>query len=71
MKITRCDICGVNEAVHWDVTKQWKQGMPIEEQEWTIVEIRHGAKTVECADMCPECFRTRLIPWINSQRSVK
>ncbi len=68
---TTCDLCTtVAKAGHWDsssyeiaeteieVTVRQKDGSTFPEG---------GSGTAYNVDMCPECFKTKLIPWLESQ----
>lgn len=67
-----CDICG-KEGAHGD----WESGYyEIQETKLEVtVTQRDGSSypdgsgwgTSLRVDLCPECFRDKLVPWVNSQ----
>jgi len=68
-----CDLCGEEARFPGD----WKGSGMWEVKETEIsVRIRHkegteypdgGSGTELHVDMCPNCFKNKLIPWLNSQ----
>ena len=64
---TKCDICG--KIAPWP--DGWEKG-PHDVAEVTL-ELREGRSYPDggsgkkyFVDMCPECFKTKLIPWLSS-----
>ena len=66
-----CDLCGKQ-----GVRDHWESGAyEINETELMVtVHQKEGESYPECGygteitvDMCPECFKNKLVPWINSQ----
>jgi len=73
----KCDLCGMAASTEEDswATSSYK----IDETEVRI-EVRQkdgtgypegGWGTEYVADICPDCFRNKLIPWIQSQGCTK
>lgn len=70
----KCDLCGF--ASNYGSVEEWKGGdYRINE---TIIQItvryRDGVNYPECGDgslydidICPKCFKEKLIPWLESQ----
>jgi len=67
----KCDLCGT-ESKYAD----WGAGRyEVEETEIkVIVSCRTGTEYPECGsgteyeiDLCPKCFKDRLVPWLQSQ----
>jgi hypothetical protein len=66
LKETKCDICGkVFRGSDWDA----------EVYEISETEVRYkegnsypdsGSGTETKIDVCPDCFKTKLIPWVKS-----
>jgi hypothetical protein len=65
-----CDLCGKEShfkschtwgTTHFevqDVTVEWESGHSYPEDRYTLTKF---------VDVCPDCFRTKLIPWLESQ----
>ena len=69
---TICDLCGCEEgSSKWDNSSCWD----VDETEIRIsVKHKDGYSYPECGsgteyavDMCPTCFKDKLIPWLESQ----
>jgi len=67
----RCDLCGCRAT-----NERYDAGMYVRNEVTLKVTVHHtkgkdypegGWGTEFIVDMCPECFRDKLIPWINSQ----
>lgn len=67
----RCDICGT-------IAKHGKWASSVYEVNETEIEVKikqkdghsypeEGSGTEILVDMCPKCFKEKLIPWLNSQ----
>lgn len=63
---TRCDLCGATTK------SEWRKGC----YDATEVEVRlktgesypdNGSGEETTIDICPDCFRDKLIPWVESQ----
>ena len=65
-----CDICGAksNDIDNWDSDKNYSSETEITLSEGTTCPDGNGdfQTTFEC-DICPECFKQKLIPWLESQ----
>lgn len=68
---TKCDLCGkiahfasqAVDRVYWETSSQI----------WTSVYCETESETYhfECGfDLCPACFREKLVPWLESQGAV-
>lgn len=70
----KCDLCGALSKN--EITHDWSGACyEINETEVTVT-IKHkkgenypeGGSGTECeVDLCPNCFKNKLIPWLNSQ----
>lgn len=67
-----CDLCGR----HADLNREWVRGIwDVDETDVSVIVCHRdgvsypegGGGTRRSVDMCPECFTTRLIPWLRSQ----
>lgn len=71
VKSRRCDLCGTESK-----GSEWQKGCyEVAETEITV-EVRQkegnsypegGSGTKYEIDLCPKCFKNRLIPWLKSQ----
>lgn len=68
-KIT-CDMCGCDG----NSTGNWKKERWSHEFEETIISFSEGRRYPDCGDhveitcdICPDCFKNMLIPWLKSQ----
>ena len=71
IEFIQCDICGKKANNH-----DWSAGTyNIDETEFKIlIRQRDGTNYPECAwgteyeaDICPDCFKDKLIPWLDGQ----
>ena len=71
IEFIQCDICGKKANSH-----DWSAGTyNIDETEFKIlIRQRDGTNYPECAwgteyeaDICPDCFKDKLIPWLDGQ----
>ena len=67
----RCDICGAKEDTpewidSWNSSNFNETKVTIKQKEGTSYPDG-GQGTEYIVDMCPVCFKDRLIPWIKSQ----
>lgn len=67
----KCDLCGcVAKTNDWDAAS-----FRVQETEISVtIKQRDGSAYPECGsgneyevDLCPKCFKDRLIPWLQSQ----
>lgn len=70
-KIT-CDLCGAET----DDAECWPPGSGYYSVNKVIIEWKTGELYPETrrgktfmVDMCPKCFREKLVPWVESQRA--
>ena len=67
-----CDICGKqskNESF-WDESRWWSERTEVKvsiKQQQGQNYPEGGAGTEIIVDLCPQCFKEKLIPWLNSQ----
>ena len=66
-----CDLCGVKAEK--PESKQWTGGTFTVSE--TTISLREGeiypeGDFVDCTvvDICPECFKHKLLPWVRSQK---
>ena len=67
-----CDICGKRApcADDWTIEPYETLDTTIEFDEGTCYPEERSGERIS-ADICPECFKTKLIPWIESFGHVK
>lgn len=66
----RCDLCGrraTRNPDNWDASSSYDVAE-------TELRLREGSHYPECGygteieiDLCPTCFRTKLLPWLTEQ----
>lgn len=71
-----CDLCGkrAHSARTWELELDWSRGGS--EVALTTVSMELGKQVPLCepdteftgADICPDCFRGKLMPWLESQK---
>jgi hypothetical protein len=54
----KCDLCGRASPFPWDVRVEIEEGYSFPEGGHTVTTLY---------DICPECFRTKLVPWLEAQ----
>jgi len=74
LKLRKCDLCGTESK-----NEEWGDGGSYDVNETEItVEIRQkeghsypegGSGTKYEIDLCPNCFKNKLIPWLRSQNA--
>ena len=59
-----CDICGKKTKESWNGPSEQKEV----EVSYTSVDLHPGGGWEEklSFDICPECFKSKLIPWVES-----
>ncbi len=69
----KCDICGkegtrvgIWNCGYYEVNKTELQ-VTVHQQDGSSYPDGSGWGTEITIDMCPECFRDKLVPWVNSQ----
>ena len=71
LPITKCDLCGVAAKQGWFAYSEWE----VNETELRVCVRQKnvhsypkgGWGTKYEADICPDCFKNKLIPWLESQ----
>ncbi len=75
LDLVKCDLCGREAQTNW--CSQTSSYYEIDETEVsvTVHHIKGVSRedddegTEYNADICPECFKTKLVPWLKSQGS--
>lgn len=70
-----CDLCGRKAEKGDEWTCGWKHEHNVNETEvQVVVRQKEGYNLPDCGsgteyeiDLCPDCFRDRLVPWLRSQ----
>jgi hypothetical protein len=70
-----CDLCGAiargnnngGEEVDWGIGTYEVSVSNVYFQSGNDIPMVGGEGAITLADICPECFKTKLIPWLNSQ----
>ena len=73
-----CDLCGAKAiGTHWD-SAEWGHAFDDINENKTVISISikqrdgwscpdGGSGTEYSIDLCPSCFKARLVPWLQSQ----
>jgi hypothetical protein len=72
LKCRKCDLCGVmSRGEHWEAKGIYESNETIIAVEVMQKEGANyydgGSGTKYEVDLCPTCFKEKLIPWLNSQ----